>query len=666
MSKALWYWHRFRAMGPGEIAARLRKKAFQWKDVRRLPDWSLVELRRAPASAFPVLPKPDAAPSAVREALARDVNETVAGRWKAFGHLDLQVDDPPRWHKDYLAGKELGTAESAFKLNHRELPDGADIKLIWELSRWHPLVRLAMAAYVLDDERAAQKCVEWLADWVKHNPPCRGWNWTSALEVGMRLVQYTWIDALLSDAIMRKATPSGPGSARTRLDLLAREILPAHVWYAWRYRSVGSSANNHLIGELAGLILAVTRWPELSGWAPSLDELQKRWESEVLAQFAEDGGNREQALNYHLFSWELCWQVRAALKVAGREIDSCVSDRLALAARFFWEVRREPWDYGDSDDALVAPFYLNAASRVQEWRDWLSRIAPSLSMNYWLGAPPPLGPPLGAGPPLHAAPVAEWWRYPKSGVALCESGGWRLRLDLSPLGYLETAAHGHLDALHLSVWFRGVPIVIDPGTGGYHADGDLRAWLASSTAHNAPCPTSGTLPRRLGPFLWSHHHAEPDQMKGPSEVWNSLAGGLRLPGGHLRRTVRRVAAGDGWEVLDEHDARKPAKSEFSVRWQFAPDAQLDRVGERKFRAMCKGARIDIEVSEDWVEVYPVVEKNSRAFTSAATNDLEGKFAGTVSPAFRKVEWAPFLKLVARPQAGKPCVFRTIFLASPLS
>jgi len=30
------------------------------------------------------------------------------------------------------------------------------------------------------------------------NPPYRGWNWTSALESGMRLVQFTWIDALLT------------------------------------------------------------------------------------------------------------------------------------------------------------------------------------------------------------------------------------------------------------------------------------------------------------------------------------------------------------------------------------------------------------------------------------------------------------------------------------
>jgi hypothetical protein len=75
---------------------------------------------------------------------------TQSGSSPAVGapspHLELQVDDPPRWHVDYLRGKDLSARTSAFRLNHRDLPDGADIKLIWELSRWHPLFRLAVPA----------------------------------------------------------------------------------------------------------------------------------------------------------------------------------------------------------------------------------------------------------------------------------------------------------------------------------------------------------------------------------------------------------------------------------------------------------------------------------------------------------------------------------------
>ena len=154
MSTLAWYWHRLRAMSPGEVALHARRKLRQIADARRVWDASAVKLECS--GAFPNLPKPDDAPQVLRDALRRDAENILGGRWKAFGHLALKVDDPPKWHCDYLAGKDLATTESAFNLDYRQLPDGADIKLIWELSRWHQLVRLAMAAYVLGDHRAGQ------------------------------------------------------------------------------------------------------------------------------------------------------------------------------------------------------------------------------------------------------------------------------------------------------------------------------------------------------------------------------------------------------------------------------------------------------------------------------------------------------------------------------
>ena len=69
MSRLAWYWHRLRAMEPGEIVAHARKKAYQWQDTRRLPDWSESQLDSATLRSFPNIPNPDDAPVALREAL---------------------------------------------------------------------------------------------------------------------------------------------------------------------------------------------------------------------------------------------------------------------------------------------------------------------------------------------------------------------------------------------------------------------------------------------------------------------------------------------------------------------------------------------------------------------------------------------------------------------
>ena len=584
----------------------------------------------------------------LREALRRDADEILAGRWLAFGHLGLKVDDPPKWHCDYLVGRDLETQESAFTLDHRALPGGADIKLIWELSRWTHLTRLAMAAYVLGDQRAAEKCLAWLEDWVKHNPPYRGWNWTSALESGLRLIQFTWIDALLggnAECGMQNA------ELEDQLTRLRRAILPPHVWFTWRHRSFGSSANNHLLGELAGLITATVRWPELNRLCTSLDNLQGRWAGEVMKQFAADGGDREQALNYHLFSWELCWQTFRALHGVQRQAGG-VEERLAAAARFFWEAqaRTDHWDYGDSDNAAVVPFYARAEQAVAEWHRWFEAPAKSQALGYWMGNSPSWLPLLRNGPPVKAEERGEWWLFRQSGLAVCESGFWWLRWDLSPLGYLATAAHGHLDALHLAIWRKGVALVVDPGTGAYYGNLALRTWLASRTAHNAPCPEGVDAPQRLGPFLWSRHHLAPQF----GTAGRAAEGVSRLLSGVIERRIERLEMEDGWSIIDSYAPRFPEHGRaFTVRWQFAPDTVVKQLGERRFIIKRQGIEMEVQVSADWSDV-DLVEMDS--LTAQPDN-----FEGIVSPAFRKTLRAPFLKLTARPTA-QPCVFSTRFLA----
>ena len=653
MSRLSWYWHRLRAMTFGEMTLHARKKWRQASDAKRT-SWPAVDLTCA--GAFPKLPKPEDAPEVLREALKRDVENILGGRWRFFGHLEVQVDDSPKWQYDYLVRCDVESAVSAFKLNYRSLTDGVDSKLVWEPSRWNQLVRLAMAAYVLGDRRAAEKCVEWLEDWVKHSPPYRGWNWTSALEVGLRLIQFAWIDALLVGAGWDGNHPQRERNRglSERLERLRRAILPPHVWYAWRHKSFGSSANNHLLGELVGCIVATARWPELARCGASLEELQRRWELEVLAQFAEDGGNKEQALNYQLFSWEFCWQARMALVAAGRKISPEVDERLRRAAQFFVDVQvpGEPWDYGDSDSAFVTPLFADETKVVAEWHEWFRAPSSGQALEYWMGEAR-----WDLSFEISNCKAGEWRHLHANGYAMRRDGDWTTRWDLSPLGLGSMAAHGHLDALHVSMWLRGVAMVIDPGTGSYHADKPLRNWLASRSAHNAACPHGYAWPMRLGPFLWSQTHVPPTFTFSNNR---SVHMGSCLLKGKMDSIQRHLKLADGEIAVQDHSFAKGfLPGDFSVRWQFAPDSRVEDMGQRRYRVTRHGVSMEVQVSPDWAEVWCVMEQ-----IQVGKADPDAPLAGTVSSAFRKTVWAPYLKLVARPQGDKPCSFSTSFLASP--
>ena len=670
-NKLGWYWHRLKAMGPSEVRTRFEKKLHQFADSRRLPDWSEVSLKTGTQPTFPELPLVASAPEVLRQALRKDSAEILAGRWKAFGHLNLKVDDPPRWHRDYLVGKDFQTDYSSFKLDHRKQPAGADIKVIWEPNRWYQLVRLAQSAYLLEDQEAGRTCVRWLTDWLKHNRPYRGLNWTSALETGMRLVQFTWIDALLVAA----------GYDKRELHSLRSKILPSHVYYTWRYRSFGSSANNHLLGELAGLILAVARSPSLARMSTSLDDLRGIWEKEVLLQFAPDGGNREQALGYHLFSWEFCWQTQAALRAVGKHVSSSVEERLKRAAEFYLLLKVDEWDYGDSDNAFVTPFFADETKAAEEWRDWFLDATKSPAIKYWWGdlrntksavqtsksksvntasiVLPNSGstiPPSG----FRISRLENWRILPDSGYAVYTSPDWTLRWDLSPLGYLSTAAHGHLDALHLSIWYRGIAFVIDPGTAAYYADAALRAKLASWEAHNGPHPRGATFPKRLGTFLWGEPHATPRIKEDPA---GGLTGELTLPTAVLRRSVNHSKAKDGWQVEDNFWPSNPkGNHDFAVRWQFAPGTVVERRAERTFVLQRAGATLLIQVDETWSKVEPFIPTADQSLASGhAFHELgDVPIAAVCSPKFRRIEVGPYLLLEG--SASKAGRFKTEFLA----
>jgi hypothetical protein len=185
-----------------------------------------------------------------------------------------------------------------------------------------------------------------LDDWITRNPIGCGINWTSALEVGLRLINFHWIDVLLH--------ATGNDEIRANQERLAARILPGHVWWVWQHRSYGSSANNHLLGELAGLILTTRRWPSLMHLACCAEKTWQQLQAEVIRQFAPDGGNREQALHYHLFAWEMAWQAQRVMGRGSVEFE----DRLNRAAFFFAALSHpeEPWEFGDSDDAEITPF----------------------------------------------------------------------------------------------------------------------------------------------------------------------------------------------------------------------------------------------------------------------------------------------------------------------
>jgi hypothetical protein len=604
-----WYMQRLRAMSVSEIGRRVAERLG-----RRSEMASLRRISRRPWDGtftdVPKLPWRDRVPPELRKQLAVDAEKLMRGEWELFGWKCVEVGAPPCWHRDATLGVVIDPGIPARNLDHRHLDHDADARAIWEINRWSEMTRMAMHSALNGDVHAIRVSQLWLEDWCDRNPPGLGINWTSPLEAGLRLMNFCWFDALVRGC-------NDPELARRQDELTAR-IVPTHAWWIWRRRSFGSSANNHLIGELSALVLALARWPSLSRMIRATQHVVNLLEHEILQQFATDGGNKEQALHYHLFAWEMCWHTGMASGGFKPE----VQQRLTLAAQYFVDVVESPecWDFGDSDDAQVLPLPLKRTNAAAEFRGWLLNRADGAVLRFWLGEPPK---------GVKAAMRSKWLTHAQSGQAVWRDARWTVRADASPLGLGSMAAHGHLDALHVSLWFEQHALVIDPGTGAYYSNPALRTRLASWDAHNGPVPVAGrSSPQRMGPFLWARHHVKPGL-----EISDDICVMSIASDGH--RTKRAVhVAQDYVEICDDVGLAAP----HVVTWQLAPGWRVEL--ERKNGFVCHHSEsipVHATLNGDSIEQWEIVEREaSPHFRELVTTQaVKITFRGTLTTIWRK-------------------------------
>jgi len=75
-------------------------------------------------------------------------------------------------------------------------------------------------------------------------------------------------------------------------------------------------------------------------------------------------------------------------------------------------------------------------------------------------------------------------------------------VDGGPHGY-QNAGHAHADALAMTLTVRGVPLLIDPGSGCYTIDLALRDRLRSTSLHNTIVVDDRSQSAPAGPFHWT-------------------------------------------------------------------------------------------------------------------------------------------------------------------
>ncbi len=530
----------------------------------------------------------DSAEAAWRRRLVRRAEPLLEGKLTFFDQRERSLGEPIDWNRDVKSGKS-GPLAFAPSVDYRDFDAVGDCKFVWEPNRHHHLVVLARAWRATGEARYAEAIDAQIRSWLEQCPFPRGMNWRSPLELGVRLINWVWTLDLLRGR---------PSLDRSMMGAWRRSAA-LHVWETARKFSQGSSANNHLVGEAAGVYIAAAYFSELRDRGEYLRRSREILCREILAQTTPDGVTREQAPGYQVFVGQFFLLAALVGEAIGEPFPAEYLRRLERMFDFLVELsdgEARPQMFGDADDGYVLDLdhdpldvrpWIAVAARVFGRPEWAKEEA--VEIGAWLPERRHEGTKArrhegenagrhegteagrhgeerheGTKARRHAEERHEGTKArrhegeghegdrPLASRAFAEGGYYLLRhgragsderivvtFDCGPLGYGPLAAHGHADALSFTLRAFGVDVLVDAGTYDYFTYPAWRRYFRGTRAHNTIEIDGQDQSEMLGSFLWGARAQSRCVEWSPTERGGRVAGEhdgyMRLEQGILHR-----------------------------------------------------------------------------------------------------------------------------------
>lgn len=386
------------------------------------------------------------------------------------------------WHYSFF-DEFYWSLKDSYKMIIRPKKMEVDVNYVWNINRHYYLTYLGFAYFITKNEKYATEFEKQISNWVKQNPPLMGINWTSGLEIAIRLI--SWIFALYFFKDSKKIDNN----------YFFKKILVSMLQHAYYLRYFYSRRKrNHTVGELFGLYLfshifesfkPINRWKRKSFI---------NFNKQIWLQTRSDGTNIEQSIHYHKFVLEffsLFFILNSKkLKKKEREMIENMYDFLASVIK---PNNKLPL-FGDSDNANILLFtnyeenfylhLLNLGSILFQRGDlkfFSNQISP---ISYML---------LGHKSKnvfdnIQVKEPNKNLFYFKDAGSFIIRNKWKdkqnyLFIDSGRLG-AQNAAHSHSSITNLLFSYQNIEILIDSGTYSYNKSWNERNYFRSSKAHN--------------------------------------------------------------------------------------------------------------------------------------------------------------------------------------
>ena len=521
---------------------------------------------------------------------------------------------PIDWQKDFKSGTSW-PLEPARRFDILQLGRPSDVKVPWELSRFHQTWWLGKAHWLTGQEPYAAKFQSLVEEWIEANPLNRGVNWAIAMEAAIRACN--WVAGYYFFC----ETRSIPASFWLRFF----KALYQHGRFIAHNLEYAFVRGNHFLSNVAGLITLGAVFQD--------QDFGRRWyewgvrqlEVEMQRQVYADGVSWEKSTSYQRLVLELFMVPTLLAERNGHRFSRAYHQRLHAMFRFIAAYQRSDGTIplvGDADDGRL--FRIRRKDDINDLRHTLSIGAVMYEdaelrdaaggfhqdALWLLGGEGFERFRLVRGDARPAGSIG----FPAGGFYILRAPNVHVFVDAGDIGMDGKGGHGHNDTLSFEYWADGSPLIVDPGTFAYTSDVDVREQLRQTAAHNTMmvdkrelAEFSGTWsiasdPTRPEVLVW---RADEDQTELVAHHRSYER--LYLPVRHRRRFLLDHGNGQLWvEDVLEGDGSHEAIASLHV----APDIDVAMVGVRSVILTRNESRFRVEFTSGVVSIEPAIFSRS--------------------------------------------------------
>lgn len=404
--------------------------------------------------------------STEKEIILNSANESLGHIYDVLG-TRVSFSNSLCWLRDFKTEYEWPLA--FYTTLRSKTPLGVDIKCPWEFSRCHHLLWLGEAYIITQKEEYAKEVIDNINDWIDKNPLMYTVNWTCAMDVSIRAINWMYALMFIKDSKYLD----------DHFAVKVYESLYQHAFFiSVNQESQIPYSNNHYVSDIVGLLYLGCFFDSCFRGRQWKKYALKEFYKEIRAQILSSGVHYEKSISYHRLMVELNSYTASMLERQGVAHPDDIKNAISSMYDFslvYTKLNRYAPMAGDNDDGRFLPFikrdfrdhaYLNDFNSLENRLTSVSCVS------------------------SFTASVCSNKTFCDDGFAVIQSDDAYLFVSNGEYSKfpkdtdMQISTHTHNDILSFELSLFGHDLIVDPGTYLYTSSPEDRNIFRSTSKHN--------------------------------------------------------------------------------------------------------------------------------------------------------------------------------------